>query len=284
MYFSEMDQWLSAAKLTYACSAHFVDHVASLNLSAEQSKYLRDIPSLSMRETARDFILNTQFRRDFWVKGASQLSVYERLSRLRALRIVLTVPPEAIKLKIKVPLGEADLSEVTCGPLLRELRDLKPKTLGELEAAMTDDKVPFANLIEAVMLLAGSDQLTLAQSDADSKHAQAPCETLNNKILGRAVAGGEILTLASPVTGGGIPVNWLEQLFLLARNAGRPEPAQWADYAWKVLQSLNQRVLKDGKTLETPDENLAYLQHLANEFAGRLPVLEALKVVPRRQR
>jgi SAM-dependent methyltransferase len=283
MYFSEMDQWLSSAKLSYACSAQPVDHIAAINLTADQQKYLRDIPNQAMRETTRDFMLNTQFRRDYWVKGARQLSVYEQLSRLRALRVVLLVPVDAVKRKIKVVLGEADLSDATCGPLLRELANQQPKSLGELEAAMAGDKVPFTNMVEAIMLLAGSDQLALAQDEEVVERARPHCDDLNRTILARALAGGEILTLASPVTGGGIAMNWLEQLFLLARDAGRSEPAQWAEHAWKVLRSLNQNVLKDGKALLSPEDNLAYLQHLSGEFKKRLPVLDALKVLSQRQ-
>lgn len=42
---------------------------------------------------------------------------------------------------------------------------------------------------------------------------------------------------------------------------------------------MNQRILRDGKTIDSAEENLAELERQAEEFAvKRLPVLEALGV------
>lgn len=71
MSFARMAEWLSPAKLNFACSAHYTDHVDAVNLSEEQQAFLKDIPDAIPRETVRDFMCNTQFRRDYWVKGAS---------------------------------------------------------------------------------------------------------------------------------------------------------------------------------------------------------------------
>ena len=49
---------------------------------------------------------------------------------------------------------------------------------------------------------------------------------------------------------------------------------------WVVLWPLQQKIVKDGKTLETPEENLAELTSQAQTFADkRLPILKALQVV-----
>ena len=86
--------------------------------------------------------------------------------------------------------------------------------------------------------------------------------------------------MASPVTGGGIQVNRFSQLFLLAHREGHQTPNDWAAFAWNLLALQNQRLLKDGQTLENPDDNLAELTRQAQEFADQqLPVLKALQVV-----
>jgi hypothetical protein len=60
---------------------------------------------------------------------------------------------------------------------------------------------------------------------------------------------------------------------------GATQPAAWAQYAWQVLIDQNERVLKDGKVLETPEENLAELTARAQAFAKtKLPVLKVLRV------
>ncbi|MDP1670667.1 MAG: methyltransferase, partial [Alphaproteobacteria bacterium] len=55
--------------------------------------------------------------------------------------------------------------------------------------------------------------------------------------------------------------------------------AEWAATTWQILASQGQRLLKDGKTLETPQENLDELTAQANNFAQtQLPCLKALAI------
>ena len=69
------------------------------------------------------------------------------------------------------------------------------------------------------------------------------------------------------------------QLFLLARTQGHKQQADWAQFAWGLLAAQGQRILKEGKALETPEENLAELAQQAQEFAEKqLPLLKALQV------
>jgi malate synthase len=42
--------------------------------AAEQQAFLKEIPDAHFRESARDFMVNQQFRRDYWVKGARKLA------------------------------------------------------------------------------------------------------------------------------------------------------------------------------------------------------------------
>jgi hypothetical protein len=60
-----------------------------VNLSEAQQAFLKDIPDATFRETVRDFMCNTQFRRDYWVKGSRQLGAFERGELLRAQRVIL---------------------------------------------------------------------------------------------------------------------------------------------------------------------------------------------------
>ena len=64
MHFATMQEWLASAKLSYACSAHYLDHVDDINLTKEQQAFLKDIPDLLFRETVRDFCINQQFRKE----------------------------------------------------------------------------------------------------------------------------------------------------------------------------------------------------------------------------
>src|SRR5690606_6436347 len=81
--FVQMNEWLAAAKLDYACSAQYRDHVNLINLTEEQHRFLSAIPDRAFREFVRDFMCDTQFRRDYWVKGARQCDVPEYAELLR---------------------------------------------------------------------------------------------------------------------------------------------------------------------------------------------------------
>ncbi|MBX9455499.1 MAG: class I SAM-dependent methyltransferase [Rhizobium sp.] len=91
MHFAEMADWLEPAKLQYACSAHQLDQVDAVNLTPDQIAFLKDIPDPMFRESTRDFMVNQQFRRDYWVRGLRRLSLLEQSEQFRQLRVMLVV-------------------------------------------------------------------------------------------------------------------------------------------------------------------------------------------------
>jgi hypothetical protein len=96
-------------------------------------------------------------------------------------------------------------------------------------------------------------------------------------------ASNDLSYLASPVTGGGVTVPRFSQLFLLARSEGGPagsgQPADWARNAWEIISAQGQRLIKEGKTLESAEDNIAELTAQAQTFAEKqLPVLRALGI------
>jgi hypothetical protein len=122
--------------------------------------------------------------------------------------------------------------------------------------------------------------LLAVQDESATALAKPHCDQLNAHLLDKARGGGDINYLASPVTGGGITVGRFQQLFLLAKSQGKDQPADWVAFVWQILSAQNQRLIKDGKTLETAEANLAELTAQAGEFAEkRLPILKALQVV-----
>ncbi len=69
-----MAESLEPERLHYACSAHYLDHIDGINLTEEQQTFLKEITDPLFRESIRDFMVNQQFRRDYWVKGARSSS------------------------------------------------------------------------------------------------------------------------------------------------------------------------------------------------------------------
>ncbi|WP_284615938.1 methyltransferase regulatory domain-containing protein [Aquabacterium humicola] len=276
MHFATMAEWLAPAKLGFACPAHLLDHVDNLNLTPEQQDFLKAIPDAGFRESVRDFITNQQFRRDYWVKGARRLNALERTEALRAQRLALVSHRPDVLLKVTGVLGEAQMNEEATAPILDLLADHAPRSIAEIEAAA---KLPFGKLVQCLTLLCGSSHVFPVQDEAAAAAARGRCERLNRQLMLRSRADGEVGHLASPLIGGGVPVGRFPQLFLLARSQGGERPQDWARYAWNLLAQQNQRLLKDGHGLQTPEENLAEMGQLAQRFEQKeLPALRALQV------
>jgi hypothetical protein len=279
MSFARMAEWLSPAKLNFACSAHYTDHVDAVNLSEEQQAFLKDIPDAMFRETVRDFMCNTQFRRDYWVKGARKLGAFERGEMLRAQRVILVNTRDAIKLKVSGARGEATLNENVYTPILDLLTNSKPLSLGQIEDAVKGNGLVFAQVLQAAMILVGKGDLALVQADAVISKAKRTTDKLNLHLMSKCRSSNDFGYLASPVTGGALTINRFQQLFLLARNQGKKQPQEWAQFVWQHLEALNQRLTKEGQPINSAEENLAELNRQATEFAEkRLPILKALQV------
>ena len=86
--------------------------------------------------------------------------------------------------------------------------------------------------------------------------------------------------LVIPVTGGGVGVSRFHQLFVLAIQQGMKKPEDWAAFVAQILAVQGQKIVKEGKPLETPEEHLAELTTQAHDFATKqLPIMKALQVI-----
>ena len=279
MAFAKMAQWLEPAKLQWACSANYLDAIDAVNLTAEQQQLLASIPDPMFRQTTRDFCVNQQFRKDYWVKGARRLSPLEQIEALRSQQIILVLPRNEVSLKINSNLGEATLQEAIYNPILDQLANHHPQSLGQLEQALKSSNITFAQIIQAVMVLASNGTLMAVQDEATINIAHERTKRLNNYLMTKARGSNDLNYLASPVTGGGIGVSRFQQLFLLALQNNHKQPHEQARFVWDLLAMQGQRLIKDGKTLETVDANIAELKIQASEFmTKRLAILKALKI------
>ena len=279
MHFASMAQWLEPAKLQYACSAHYLDHIDAVNLTAEQQAFLKDIPDPMFRQTTRDFMVNQQFRKDYWVKGARSLTPLEQAQGLREQRMVMTLHRPGVSLKVTGALGEAALTETIYAPILDLMADHKVRTMTQIEQAVKDTGITFAQLVQAVLVLCGNGTFSSVQDDAAITKAKKHTDKLNTHLMLKARSSNDITFLASPVTGGGVGVGRFHQLFLLALQQGKKKPEEWAAFVAQILAVQGQKIVKEGQPLETAEAQLAELTTQANEFADKqLPILKALQI------
>jgi len=280
IFFADMHKQLSAAKLSYACSAFYPDNLDEVNLNPEQQAVLQEIPNPVLKETLRDYLLGRRFRRDYWVKGECRIPLPEQAEGLRKERLILTTPRPDITMEVQLTHGKAGLKEALYAPLLDLLNDHQPHTIRQLEQKLQKSQIDFGQMVNAILLLAAKGDLSIAQDEKNIARAKPHTTKLNQHLLQQACYSNKLGTLASPVTGGGIPVTRFHQLFLLGLQSGRKQPDELAAFVWHILQAQGEKLVKAGQALQTPEENLAELGLLVREFIAKaLPVLRALQVV-----
>ena len=278
MYFSEVAEHLHEAKLTFAGSAGLLEQQQAVNLTNEQIGLLQAQDDTVFRETVRDFITAQQFRRDLWLRGARSLTSLEQAEALRAMRYLLTSPRGDVKLTMKGLQKEVTLHENVYAPILDFLADHQIKTFGQIEAVGAKVGINLAQVAVAMAILTGMGHVAVAQDDETIAKAKPVTDKLNMHLVQRSRSRSESAFLASPVTGGGVSVERLEQLLLAMRAQGRKTPADWAQSVHDLLAAQGQKLVVGGKTLETPEENLAELNNRAALLEKRLPILRSLGV------
>ena len=277
--FSDVCADLRPAKLDFACASNLLLQMDALTISSEAQQILLGINHPVFRETVRDYFLNTTFRKDIFVKGLRHLPTTEKIEQFMPLRFVLLQTSEEFKMNVPGPNGEISFQEDIYRPLVEMLSENAYEA--KLARDLLEDRrwggKPAATLVQALCMLAGSDQAHIAQPADEVEAASQRCQALNSYICQRARDSDDISFLASPVTGGGIFVDRFEQLFLAGRQKGASLPIEWAKYAWDALAAANQRFVIDGAVMSSPEDNLNELEAQATAFnIKRLPLLKAL--------
>lgn len=276
MAFAEVAQMLGEGKLSFAASAHLLDHVEAVNLTVANQELLASIAHPILRQSVRDYLVNQQFRRDIFIKGIRRLSPFEHVSTLKKQKVALATHPRDISLTV-TGVREAKLQDKIYLPIIELLAEDKfaAKSLAQIATDPRMQAISWSQLVQAVTVLIGAGHLFVAGEP--SHQASQRCAALNKYICEGARGASEIAYLASPVAGMGVPATRFHQLFLVAEQEGHKTPKEQGLFAWKVLDSQSQRLIKDGKTLQTVDENINELMGIATQFSEkRLPIYKAL--------
>lgn len=278
MYFADLENWLGDAKVGFATSAHVLDSMFELNMTNEQAAFLRGIPDVSLQETIRDYCMNQQFRRDYWIRGVRTLVGHEQIAALREERILLTIAKEDLPTKVRGAYGEATLLDAIYQPIYEPLLDYKPHSIQEVEAHVASKNISFGQLNSALGILLGLGAIQPAAPGADLAKAKTRALALNKAIARRSLSVGDVAFFAAPGTGGGVAAPRFHQLFWMSRQNGGKTPADWAAFAWSVLQGQGQAIVKNGVALQG-EENLTEMRSEAEQWGAKiLPVWTALGI------
>jgi SAM-dependent methyltransferase len=278
MSFSEISKCLGEAKLSFIGSAHLLDRVDGLHLSDEGQKLLSQIGSQTLRESVRDYLVNRRFRCDVFVKGPRWLTNIELRKAWQNERFVLTSFLADVPRTIPGPLRGLNLPPKLYDPLLAILSEERhaPKSIEQLNGDPRLREFEQHELVQAIILLMGAGYVQPAQSMTARTGTQ--CKALNHYLCDRALGSADINYLVSPVIGGGFSVPHLCQSYIAAMQQGRTAPRDLAMYVWDG--NSGERLIKNGKPIESDEDNIAELVLLADQFNERLaPILKAIQIM-----
>ena len=279
--FSRMVKWLEPAKLSFACSVYYLDHIDAVNLTPEQQQLLAEVGDAQFAQTVRDFMVNQTFRRDYWVRGARRISPLDQDERIQQCRVMLLSDREKVPMATTGALGEVTLQERVYTPVLDMLADHKMHTLAELaERGASDHQLNKAQVQQAVFIMVGTGHVAALQDDDVIARAAPQAQKLNLHLCTLAKSSTEVLQFALPATGGSMTVDRFQQLFTLARAQGAKDAEAWAAFAASLLERQGQRIVVEGKKAESEEQQLAELNKLAVHYRDKtLPLLQRLGAV-----
>ena len=278
MYFSQMEEWLGGAKLSYACSARHLEDIPACLFDEEQQAFFNSISDPSFAQTAKDYLLNRQFRCDYWAKGSYRVTSAEQERAWDALDIILLTERAKFSPDIAYTRSASGVPELF-NPVLDYLADSKVYNVGKMRRDLVG-KLGNEQLYSVLAILFGKGDIAVCSAPEAAERQHANCRRFNRRVLESVEINSTLGYLASPVLGGGIGISYLEKLFLHAHAGGLPEEA-WDAKVWQILQQQGQILLRDGNKLESEAENLDEIARQKIEFLRhRFDLLQKLECLP----
>lgn len=281
MSFCDVFSHLQDAKLRFACSALPTHHDDAHFLVPAQRDVLAGISDFCTRETTRDFLINRQFRQDYWIKGGLNLSASHARETLIGCRVVLVRPAVAVMANVVQAVFHTNIPEATHNTLKALLADGLPHPVAEVLAQAIHQGQTEASALHGILSLLGNGSLAVAQDEATIGSVGERVLRLNAAICQQAHFSGDITHLASAVTGGGIRVGQLHMQFLAYRFDGLEHPQDWSNALALRLQASGVRLFQDGAPITSLGDCVAHIGALAHDFERlELPLLQRLQCVP----
>ncbi|WP_195763484.1 class I SAM-dependent methyltransferase [Duganella guangzhouensis] len=279
LYHADVARDLARAKMSYAGSAELSMNFPPLYLSEERRALLEQVADPDMRETLKDYFLNSAFRKDVFVRGATRVSTLRQTELLGQVGAVLTVPRARASTKMKLHIGEMTGHADLYGAVLDAL-GTRPHTLAELAKLPPLASQSMQSVAQIVALLTASNQAEFYFPAGSSGHD--PATRLNRALAAQTRYGDDYAALCAPLLGNGLAAPYLERMFYLALvdQPQQQTAMSLALRAWEIMSPTGRRMQRDGTVLQTPEDNLQELKHQAEVFlADRLPVWRQLGII-----
>lgn len=265
LYVTQAMAEMGEAKLTFAASATFAENNFRYTLTQDQLQLVNELPTMELRELARDYCTNAQFRRDIYTRGGRRLSRNEQRDVLADSVIALRVGGEGIKFEAQLMGRQAKFDTPVVRAAVEALAD-GPKTIRELHAASGADTFEKAYSAVEALLISG-------QASPVMRKDGAPPKPFNREVLDRTLTERTVHVLASGL-GAGFAMSAMDQIY--AKHFGDGSADGIVDRVLADLRSKGRNVMIEGKPAENDDAAKAELRKQADRFlANTAPAMKA---------
>lgn len=263
-YFSEMAEWMQSVKCEFACGANIGWHFEGV--SEEANTFFQKIgTNMILKEQLKDYCYNRQFRADIFIKGKARITQKQIFDRfLNTNFVMIDIPNETLQLSDK----QRAIAEFFAED------NYRVKSAGEVKKAF--DNMDTSELASHFAQLITLGIIFICKKEIDEP-SKVRCEELNARILQRQKQGVGLKYLVSPLSGSGIFVDEISQLFILALKEGLEcKKELLVNFVWQWLEDMDKKMSKEGKILESEKENKKELGEYFDKFKAKLPLYKVL--------
>lgn len=288
MYFSEVAEDLREAGCVFVGNSLLRDNFPNFALPKQFQEVARTAPNREVFEVHKDFVRNTQFRRDVFAKPTGPvLSSDQRIKLVDGLCFGPGLRPAGFSPLVTSGPLQLHLTGPIFAPLAAVLAE-GANTFGQLRGVPDLAGFSAHELWEALLLLLISEQAlpyaeptplrssTIAISD--KRPPLTFCSPLNRIALEEKLFDGPAPVVAVPGLGNGIELTMAEALALLAlTQVSREEAALWGN---EFLRSHDRLLISEGKRVNGSEATLQQLCEAVEAFSmQRLASFTQLGVV-----
>ena len=281
MDITETATFLNEAKLSYVTSTDYIHQIRYVNFTKEQIEFMDGLGDEMFAQKVGDYLTNSQFRKDLWIKGSNRVSQYHRLENLKEQAFVVVENLDDFTFDLTGQKLTANLQKEIYEPIIELLGKKKVLTNQEIFHGLKEE-VSLLSVCEATMILCAKKVLAPSRDLQAAEKYYEKCKAYNLYISELSKYQNGFTTLASPVTGGGVVVSKFSQVFVnyILSDNKKYDADILANYACKVLTESNQKIQSKGKVLEKEEDSVEYLRDAAKVFIDKeLKRLKTLMIV-----
>ncbi len=278
-YHADIARDLAGAKMDFVGSAELPLAYPALYLNDEKKTLMNTISDSAMRETMKDYFLNTGFRKDVFVRGARKLGTLKQTEYLAQMGAALLTQPDKVNRTLKLAIGEVQVKEELFLPVINALAK-RPSSVSELMKLPDLQGQSIASVMQVLVLLSASGQAALFFAGQTISSGMSSLN-MNRAIARSARYNDEYQAMCSPVLGNGITMPYVERLVYLV-SLSSPQNLDLENVTqqvWKIISGHGRSMLKDGVTLVSEQENLEELKRQVSVIlTHKLALWESLKM------